>query len=448
MKRGLPFRRVIWVLGFLGALRITPDPGASAEGGPFTRIGAEANGNATGEIPAFEGAKGLACPDGYEKGDYLPSPYKDERILFRIDHTNVDQHAHRLSTGQIERLKRHKNFYMNAYPTHRNFEHPEKYDLATAKNLETCRLDEKNVLRGWNGGIPFPDPKNGLEAIWNVKRPWAGDDLITDDCRRIVDPWGQIRKNRWTTKIMGLDGRLGTQVPNPDAVIAKGLTFLTYPADREGEAALQISYIDDNKEPDIWVYLPSLRRVRRAPTFIGGTQLDGESTVDETGFDFRDNVNGWNWKLLGKREMYVPANNYEIWALGAKDDEECRPMDLDPARIRYELHRVWVVEGTLAKGENHPYSRRVSYYDEDHWQPVAADRYDRRGNLWRMAEYFQVYNYCTRQRYVIGFLYINLESGRYEVFGGCRDPNTKTNATDIGLKDEEFSVQALRRLGR
>jgi hypothetical protein len=65
-----------------------------------------------------------------------------------------------------------------------------------------------------------------------------------------------------------------------------------------------------------------------------------------------------------------------------------------------------------------------------------------------MAEYLQCYNYCTKQRYVIGYIYVNLESGRYEVFGGCRDETTRTNATDIGLQEEEFTVQALRKLGR
>ncbi len=417
--------------------------------GEFTRIGAEAGPNGTGEIPAFEGAKGLSCPSGYQKGDYLPNPYGDEKPLLRIDHTNVDKYQNRLSPGQIARLKKNTFYYMNVYPTHRNFEHPEKYYAATEKNLTTCRLDDKGVLRGFNGGIPFPYPKNGLEAIWNVKKPWAGDDLIADDCRRVVSPSGKIRKMRWKVKIMAFDEtRLSGAVPNPDGATLKILNYYTYPADREGEAALSIAYIDDNREQDIWSYMPTLNRVRRAPTLQGGTQLDGEWTADECGFDFRDTAADWNWTLVGKKEMYVPANNYEIWALNARDDEECLPGDLNPARIRYELHRVWVVEGTLKEGLDHPYSKRVGYYDEDHWAPVVADRYDKRGNLWRMAEYFQCYNYCTQQRYVIGYVYLNLESGRYDVFGGCRDEKTKTNATDIGLTEQEFTVQTLRALGK
>ena len=424
-------------------------PSTYAEEGKFTRFGAEAGPNATGEIPAFEGAKGLKCPEGYQKGDYLPNPYRDEKELLVINSANVDQYKARLSPGQVARLVRNPNHYMKIYKTHRNFEHPEIYLRATEETSKTAHLDEKNVLRGFQGGIPFRFPKNGLEAIWNVKRPWAGDDLMTDDCRRVVSPTGKIRKARWTTKIIALnEPRLRDRLPNPEGVSGKVLTYYSYPPDREGEAALSVGYDDDTKEGDVWVYYPTLNRVRRAPTLRGGTQLDGESTLDELGQDFSDDVNDWDWKLVGKKEMYIPANNYEIWELDALDEKECLAGDINPARIRYELRRVWVVEATLKEGKKHPYSKRVGYYDEDFWGPVLADRYDKRGNLWRMAEYYQCYNYCTQRRYVIGYLYLNLESGRYEVFGGCRDKDTKTNKTDVGLTLDEFTVQALRRAGR
>lgn len=439
------------VMIILSLVLMAASSAADTQGGvKYTRLGAEAAGNATGEIPPFEGAKGLKCPADYQKGEYLPNPFRDEKVLFVINAANVDKYKDRLSPGQVARLVKNPNYYMNIYPSHRIYEHPEVYYEATEKNVKTCHLSkDKNMLIGYNGGVPFPYPKNGLEAIWNVKKPWAGNDLETDDCRRVVSPSGKIRKSRWTTKILAFDEtRLYDKWPNPNGVTMKILSYYTYPADREGEAALSVGYVDDRRELDVWQYIPTLNRVRRAPTLIGGTQLDGESTVDEMGFDFRDHAYKWNWKLLGKKEMYVPENNYEMWGVDVPDNVECQAGGVNPARLRYELHRVWVVEGDLKKGYSHPYSKRVSYYDEDYWQPVVADRYDKRGNLWRMAEYYQCYNYCTKQRYVIGYIYYNLESGRYEVFGGCRNKNTKTNATDIGLTPNLFTVQALRRMGR
>jgi hypothetical protein len=418
-------------------------------GGEKTRMGAEMDGNADGEITPFEGAKGLVCPSDYKKGQYLPNPYREEKPSFRIDHTNVGKYEERLSPGQIVRLKRNKNFYMNVYPTHRNMEFCEEFYVATEKNRQTAHLDEKNILQGFNGGVAFPEPKNGYQAIWNVKRPYVGDDAIATECRRVVSPNGKIKKTERTTKVLTFDERrLKGGMENPDALSYKILSYYSYPADEAGTSYLTFGYQDDDRLEDAWLYLPTLRRIRRAPTMTGGGQLDGESTMDELGFEFRGPVNDWTWKLLGKKEMYIPVNNYDIWEIGASDSEECLAGDINPARLRYELRRVWVVEGTVREGLSHPYGKRVGYYDEDTWQPAVADRYDRRGNLWRMIEAYTTYDYCQRMRVVPAIIYLNLESGRYELQGGCRTEESVLGIYDTNLDEEMFTVQALRKQGR
>ena len=211
---------------------------------------------------------------------------------------------------------------------------------------------------------------------------------------------------------------------------------------------MTFGYIDDNRLEDAWLYLPTLRRVRRAPTMVGGGQLDGESTMDDLAQEFRGPINDWNWKLLGRREMYIPVNNFDLWEVGATDEQECLAGDIRPDRARYELRRVWAIEGTPKEGLDHPYSKRVGYYDEDTWQPAAGDRYDKRGNLWRMIEFYTSYDYCQKFRLVAATIYLNLESGRYELSGGCRTEETITAIYDTGLDPAEFTVQALRKTGR
>ena len=49
---------------------------------------------------------------------------------------------------------------------------------------------------------------------------------------------------------------------------------------------------------------------------------------------------------------------------------------------------------------------------------------------------------------VNGYVYMNLESGRYELFGGCRNLLPKTTVYDTGLDENLFTVQALRKSGR
>ena len=410
--------------------------------------GSDPGPNASGEITAFKGAEGLACPVDYQPGDYLVSPFRDEKPLYRIDHTNVAEYENRLSPGQVARLKRNENFYLNIYPTQRHFSFPKEVYAAIDKNMETCTLDSDNVLQGYNGSVAFPIPENGVQAAWNIKRFFSGEDAYTYDTRRIVSPSGRVRKEIQFTKAINLDeNRLLSEIPNPDGVATKIISLYSYPADKAGGGVLIHQYVDDRPD-DTWLYLPALRRVRRAPTLDYGAQIDGESTMDEMGAFFRGRINDWNWKLLGKKELYVPANNYDMWKVGTPDNEECLPGDINPVSLRYELRRVWVVEATAKEDTAHPYSKRVIYADEDSWYAKVGDNYDKRGNLWRMSEFYTYYDFCTNYRVVNSMIYLNLESGRYEIFGGGHTKDTKATITNSGMKASDFTVQSLRRVGR
>ncbi len=421
--------------------------------GEFTRIGAEKGGNETGDIPPYTGSKGLKCPDGWEPGDYLPNPYADEKVLFRIDHTNVGKYKDKLTPGQVARLKKAHHLYMNIYPSHRNFEMPEVYLAASEKNVNTARLDDKNVLQDYNGGVPFPYPKNGLEAAWNTKSAWGGPDFIaTGGCTRTVSPKGKVKKTMSDTKciIMDKNFRLqGEDIPNPDEISSMLIMVMTYPPDQEGTSGLVISYVDDNRKANAWMYMPALRRVRRVPSTDSGFQMDGETIDAEIGVGISAPINDWNWKLIGKEEKYILANNFEMWKVDAKDSDELVTWGINPELLRYELHRVWVIEATPTEAtKNHPYGKKVGYFDEDTWNMTLDDRYDRRGNLWRMGESAQNYRYCDQYRNQASVIMVNLETGRYEVSGGCRTKNSKMSIINVGLKQKEFTPQVLKKLGR
>ena len=68
---------------------------------------------------------------------------------------------------------------------------------------------------------------------------------------------------------------------------------------------------------------------------------------------------------------------------GAKQDDLLKPNHLNPDLVRWEQHRVWVVEATLREGKRHVYSKRTFYIDEDSWAAVASDEYDARGQMYR-----------------------------------------------------------------
>ena len=78
---------------------------------------------------------------------------------------------------------------------------------------------------------------------------------------------------------------------------------------------------------------------------------------------------------------------------------------------------MWVVDSTLKPGTSHLYSRRTLYVDEDSWQILAVDCYDRRGQLYRVQEghvinYYEVPNLWTTLELVM-----DLSNGRYLALG-------------------------------
>ena len=442
---------MIGVLLLLLCFSITCFAGAY-KSGKYTRMGAEYAGNESGEITAFEGVEGIKCPSGWQPGDYLPSPWPDEKPLFKIDHTNVDQYKDKLTPGQIALLKKATHLYMNIYPCHRIYEMPEEYLAAVEKNIETAHLDENKNLQGFNGGIPFPFPKNGDEAVWNLKSSWSGDDLVLNNSTaRVVSPSGKVRRIRQTTKIIYVDEDYRLFLPpikNKEMVRSMLIAWTVYPPDQAGSSLLVKSYIDDTRKSDVWQYMPSLRRVRRIPSQDSGFQGTGESIDADMIVGIAAPIDEWNWKLVGKKENYVLANNFEVWKVGTCD-EEVLPWGVNPELLRYELRRVWIVEATpTEETKNHPYSKKVGYFNEDNWNQTLDDRYDRRGNLWRMGQTAQICRYCDKYREQILVYMVNLESGRYELAGGCRTEDTKMTLVNLGQELNEYTVTELRKGGR
>jgi hypothetical protein len=145
--------------------------------------------------------------------------------------------------------------------------------------------------------------------------------------------------------------------------------------------------------------------------------------------------------VIAEREFLVPAYTFDASDyMDSKDGWKWKG-------LKFERRPMWVIE-MVQQDKNYIYSKRVGYYDEDSWAPQMADRYDKRGNLWRMYEAYPYSDPCNKMRMIIGYIYMNLESGRYEVFGGCREILPTTTKYDTGLPESYFTVQALRTSGR
>lgn len=414
-------------------------------GKTLTPLGAIKAGNADGSIPEWTG--GITKPPAnWTPGTIEVDPFADDKVKFTITAANMAQYQDKLPEGLKALLKRYPDYKMNVYPTHRSAAYPKRIYDETIANAKRAKLaDGGNGVEGAKEGVPFPIPKEGVEAVWNHLLRYRGDAT-----ERTVGQVNPQTDGSYTLITLHEQVKYLYQAPG-GTTSNTSLYFLqevTAPARLAGEILLVHETINQVKEQrSAWTYNPGQRRVRRAPNVVydnPGTASDGLRTTDN--FDmFSGSPDRYDWKLVGKKEMYVPYNAYKLHSKDTKYDDIVKPGHINQDLARYELHRVWVVEATLKAGTSHIYAKRRFYIDEDSWQILVADHLDGRGEMWRVAESHGV-NYYSVPTYwsTLDALY-DLQSGRYTALG--LDNQEAPYQFDAKFTDADFTPDSLRRAG-
>ena len=367
-----------------------PDQDAARLGKDLTPVGAERAGNKEGTIPAWTGGD-MKAPAGWKTGAPRPDPYANDKRLFSIDASNVEQYKDKLAPGQAEMVKSVPGYRMDVYATHRSCGFPDFYYERTKKNASSARLaaNGQDISEALGAGVPFPIPRNGAQAIWNHKLHWKGEGFHITHAGYIPpkgsDSLGEaIVQDEWEMSPMWSPSNKG--IADANGVEFYLLNVYTGPASIAGDATL--AQYNFSKPNDIWLYFSSQRRVRRAPTYqYDAPQLNTENllVVDQY-LQFNGALDRYDWKLAGKKELFVPYNTYRLNSAANKVEEVAKPKFFSRDHTRYELHRVWVVEATLKEGMRHTFPKRTFYLDEDTWMVLVEDMYDAQGKVWRTAE--------------------------------------------------------------
>lgn len=390
-------------------------------GTTLTPLGGEKAGNAAGTIPAWDGGITKTMP-GYQLGQYYPDPYAGDRPLFTIDAKSMDKYKDQLTPGQMAMMKKYADYKMVVYPTRRSGSAPEGHYRETKDCAGKAKLAAGgNGVVNCMGGTPFPVPKDGNEAIWNALLRYRGDTFAMHWSQAAVTRTGDYALVKFEYEYDFSYGNLTkAAAQRENNKVLNYLQSTTAPARLAGQILLVHETVDQTKEPrSAWTYNPGQRRVRLAPNVAydnPGTAADGLRTNDDFGM-YNGATDRYNWKLVGKREMYMPYNSYRMSDPKLKYTDILKPGHLNQDLARYELHRVWVVEAILKPGTSHIYSKRIFYIDEDSWQILASDKYDGRGELWRFSEQHNEnwYNIPT----IFGTIEVHndLQSGRYIAMG-------------------------------
>jgi hypothetical protein len=423
----------------------------------LTPVGAEIGPNKDNSIPAFQGWEPPVPGWEYGKPRIQFWKHKAEKPLFVIDAANADKYAERLTPGQLHLLKTIKGYTMPVYQTHRTCSYP---DFIHANTKANQGGKAKIGADGWSledaalPGVPFPAPKSGIEAMWNFLVRYSGVGVEYSGQRTYVSPapgasagitvgWNQLMYFPWAAK--------GTNSPKSEGDLQQGIYYAYQePAALAGQAIVQRQYF--NKDNESFYYFTGQRRVRRLPSYAYDAPLIGfenQYPVDMS-FIFIGSPDRFDWKVVGKKELYVPYNNFALNDPTAKREEVLGAQFVAASHRRYELHRVWHIEGTVKDGVRHSAPKKTIYLDEDTWGALVGDDYDVQGKLWKHKEVgiMPYWEASTCTNHAQGTFY-DFTSGRYVadpvLLDAKKDVRILTETSQHpGLKSNFFTAETLR----
>ncbi|WP_286235756.1 DUF1329 domain-containing protein [Thalassotalea sediminis] len=414
----------------------------------LTPFGAVRGASADGSIPAWNG--GITTPpSGYKPGMHHPDPFPQDKILYTVTAENIDKYKDILTPGQVKLFETYPStFKMNVYQTRRTASYPQHVYDETLKNAARSELiQDGNGITQAAVGIPFPIPANGLEAIWNHILRYRGEALTREGGQVMPTASGDYT-------YIGFDEQLmipyGVKGASPEELEESNILFMfkqkvTEPDSRVGTALLVHETMDQIKtERQAWIYNKGIGREQKAPTVAydaPGTASDGLRTTDD--FDmFNGAPNRYTWTLKGKQELLIPYNDYRLHSDKLKYEDIIQAGHINPEYVRYEKHRVWVVEANLKENTRHIYKKRVFFIDEDSWQIAVTDIYDDRDEMYRVGMAHGINYYEVPTHWSTLDVFHDLQSKRYIAIG--LDNEHKMYDFSAKLRKSKFRSRALR----
>lgn len=426
---------------------------AAATRGPrassgFTPVGAERPGNADGRIPAWTG--GLDeddWPAGFAVGQRLSDPFPGDRALYEITADNWREHEADLSMGHRAMFQKYPDYRMPVFESRRSVAYPQAIYDATQANRGRAKLLGSDALTGAKLGFPFPSPGNGVEVMWNHRVRYRGDAMVFNTRQVLVLQDGTMSEQfRQTERVLYRYANIANPIDlSRDNVLLYYLTNFSGSGNMGFTALVHESANQMERERSIWVIPPGVSKMFRIPPVGYDNPFPGSGGVAFV--DMVDMYNGafdrYDWKILGKRNVLLPYNAYRLNDAHASNADLLQARFMNPADTRYELHRVWLIEANERGGKRHSFGARRFYVDEDSWNIVLVENYDRKGQLWRFQEGHLTPMYDRKWTNTMPVVTYDLKDGRYFI-------NRMTNddpwpAVDPERMDErEFTPAAVK----
>ncbi|GLU37325.1 DUF1329 domain-containing protein [Pseudomonas sp. NBRC 100443] len=438
-----------WIAGYALTLSLAASAAVAADG-ELTDFGAIKAANTDGSIPAYAGIGVGKLPADFKPGSgRYTDPFRDEKPLFSVSARNAAQYRQFLTPGVLALMERFPDYRIDVYPSHRTMVYPDWVLENTRKNAISAKLVgevEGDGVEGAYAGIPFPQPKSGYEVMWNQLLRFQGARTDMRNQSFFVDRSGsKTLIGEQETKFMWPYYDRSTKGLEQWNFMTGRTQYFAPPA-QAGQLFLQKYTMNNSVQNDLtWIYSPGQRRVRVAPEANYDTpaaSMGGVITFDEIG-GFNGRMDRFDFKLVGREEKFIPYNNYRALFTDGLVGEKHENPDL----MRWEKHRVWVVEATLKPGKRHIYQKRTYYIDEDTWLSSLYEAYDHSGQLYRVANTMNIFMYDNPRLGQPGRNVYDLTKGTWASNVILADPNNYMIPYDEVPNQSRFTPATLAASG-
>jgi hypothetical protein len=290
-------------------------------------------------------------------------------------------------------------------PAHRDYAPAPAYQAASQRFAGQARIGPDGSLENYTAGRPFPleeldcqgDPDAGVKIMWDFDYSWKGDG---GDASFYYSYWDRGEQLPLYYEGSGkgivlshrvepdhLEQRAGDMFKNEKRKGAFGIEVVA-PFDARGISILTYRYKSadgpraEAKNDDTWVYVPTLRRVRRISTAQRTDAISGTDFTFDDLRSFAGIVPQYEWTCLGEMELLAPMNS-RVRAYPYSKDHDFGPYGLSFASDRWELRRALKVR-MKPRNADHPYSHKDLYIDRQTLAPLYSFAYDQKGELWKI----------------------------------------------------------------
>jgi hypothetical protein len=259
---------------------------------------------------------------------------------------------------------------------------------ATKKHAPTVKVNAEGDIVNYAdiAGVPFPDPKNGLEIAWNFDLNTHGDSNHYARKGPVISPGVSMERkthqDQWELSwIHRTDVEpVPAYASNPKG-IHRGLFLHLYePPESQNSRFFNLRFIDKKKEDDGYMWYAPFRRIRRINVGQRTDTIDGTDMIYDDEYGWDGHIQRNTYQLIGKKELLCSRHT------DAKKFQRVEGQAA-PNNVMRERMATYVVE-VKSRDPNYLYGKRVWYIDPETYLVLWTELYDEMKRPWKCFEYF------------------------------------------------------------